>query len=103
MNPPPAEARHLVIHGRVQGVGFRQSMQREATRLGLTGWVRNCRNGTVEAVMIGSAEAVAALLVWARHGPPLAQVEQLTVALPAAHELSALVNTSSFVQRGDHG
>ncbi len=49
--------RHLLIHGRVQGVGFRESMRIEAARLGVTGWVRNRRDGTVEAVVDGHDES----------------------------------------------
>jgi len=67
-------AKHLLISGGVQGVGFRYSMAEEAERLGATGWVRNRRDGTVEAVVDGPADAVEALLAWARRGPPSARV-----------------------------
>jgi acylphosphatase len=73
-------AKHLIIHGRVQGVGFRESMRWEADRLGVTGWVRNRRDGTVEAVVAGNADAVAAIVHWARRGPPAAQVTRLVVS-----------------------
>jgi acylphosphatase len=62
-------AKHLRISGRVQGVGFRYSMLEEAERLGATGWVRNRRDGTVEAVVDGTQDAVDAILAWARRGP----------------------------------
>ena len=67
--------RHLRIVGRVQGVGFRESMRQQAERLGITGWVRNCMDGTVEAVVSGDEAAVSAMLDWCRRGPPLARVE----------------------------
>lgn len=70
-------ALHLRIHGRVQGVGFREAMRNEAQRLGIQGWVRNCTDGTVEAVMVGGHGAVAAMLDWCRKGPPLARVEKI--------------------------
>lgn len=73
-------ARHLAIAGRVQGVGFRYSMQREAGRLGVRGWVRNRRDGSVEAWIQGSEESVAALTEWARRGPAGARVTDLRVA-----------------------
>ena len=73
-------ARHLQITGRVQGVGFRYSMQHEAARLGVNGWVRNPRDGSVEALVQGNAEAIAAITDWARRGPPGAQVASLTVS-----------------------
>jgi acylphosphatase len=73
-------ARHLQISGHVQGVGFRYSMQREAARLGLTGWVRNRRDGSVEALAQGNDAAVAALTAWARHGPAGAHVAEVRVA-----------------------
>lgn len=73
-------ARLLHITGRVQGVGFRYSMQQEAARLGVNGWVRNRRDGNVEALLQGSDEAVAALVEWARRGPPGAHVTSLNVS-----------------------
>lgn len=71
--------RHLSISGRVQGVGFRLYMQRKARELGLTGWVRNRRDGGVEAMVQGSPEAVDAMIAWARRGPPSAVVTECRV------------------------
>ena len=71
--------KHLLITGRVQGVGFRFYMQRKARELGLTGWVRNCRDGSVEAVVQGSSGAVEAMIAWARRGPPSAVVAEVRV------------------------
>ena len=70
---------HLVIHGRVQGVFFRQSMQYEAQNLAICGWVRNRGNGTVEAVVHGDPGAVDAIVSWAQRGPQLAQVERVDI------------------------
>lgn len=75
------ETRHLLISGRVQGVGFRAAMAQEARRLGVTGWVRNLADGRVEAMIEGDPERLAAMLEWARHGPPLAFVERVEVEL----------------------
>jgi len=75
------ERRRLVIHGRVQGVGFRASLAWEAQAQGVTGWVRNRRDGTVEAMVCGSDEAVAAMIAWARRGPPGARVDRVEVEL----------------------
>jgi len=65
---------HAVITGRVQGVWFRAETKRTADSHGITGWVRNKRDGSVEAVFEGSADAVDATLSWCRQGPPLAKV-----------------------------
>lgn len=67
----------LVIHGRVQGVFFRDSMRRKALELGVRGWVRNRDDGSVEAVVQGSISAVAAIVQWAHQGPAHARVERV--------------------------
>ncbi|KPV40275.1 acylphosphatase [Thiohalorhabdus denitrificans] len=70
--------RHYTIHGRVQGVFFRDSTRRKARELGLGGWVRNLPDGSVEAVAAGDPEAVRALEDWFRQGgPPAAHVERV--------------------------
>ena len=72
--------KQLRVEGRVQGVGFRQFMLRTARELGITGWVRNRRDGSVEAVIAGTSEAVHTMLERARHGPPQAMVSDLVIA-----------------------
>lgn len=69
----------LLIHGRVQGVWYRDSMRREAEHLGVSGWVRNRSDGTVEAMVQGEAGAVEALMRWAHRGPQFAEVERVDV------------------------
>jgi len=70
---------HLVIHGRVQGVFFRDSMRREAQLLAVTGWVRNTADGTVEAMVQGEKPALDRIVQWAYHGPAHAQVSKVEV------------------------
>jgi len=72
--------RHLRIRGRVQGVWFRGSMLERARELGVTGWVRNRRDGTVEAVVQGEAQAVDAMIEWAKFGPEAAIVQRVEVS-----------------------
>ena len=68
------------LHGRVQGVYYRESMCHKAAELGVTGWVRNRRDGTVEAMVQGNEEAVARMLAWAQRGPEMANVTEMLVA-----------------------
>ena len=72
-------ARRLVIAGRVQGVGFRYAFADEARMRGLGGWVRNRRDGRVEALVSGAAAEVEALIAWARVGPPAARVSSVEI------------------------
>ena len=67
----------LVIHGRVQGVFYRESLRQQALRLKITGWARNRTDGTVEAIIHGSTDSVSKLLEWAYRGPPLAKVTHI--------------------------
>ena len=67
------------IEGVVQGVGFRYYTQAEAHRLGISGWVRNCSDGSVEAVIFGDDQQLDAMLAWLKHGPPSASVTQTQI------------------------
>lgn len=69
--------RHVLVHGRVQGVGYRAWTERAALSRGLQGWVRNRRDGSVEAVFVGSEDAVSVMVDACRHGPLGALVETL--------------------------
>jgi len=80
-------ARRVSVHGRVQGVFFRDTMLREAERRGVTGWVRNADDGTVEAHLEGPTDAVQALVDFCREGPQGASVQRVEVhdAAPEGH------------------
>ena len=69
--------RHLRVHGRVQGVWYRGWTVDQATALGLDGWVRNRRDGTVEILVSGPETAIEALVERCRKGPPAARVERV--------------------------
>ena len=71
--------RHVVVRGRVQGVGYRFFVEEEALRLDLEGWVRNRRDGTVEAVFCADDATVGAMLEACRRGPSAARVEAIDV------------------------
>jgi acylphosphatase len=75
-----AITRHLIFRGRVQGVGFRHFVSRAAQELHVTGWVRNRSDGSVEAMISGSSEAVHTLIERARRGPPHAMVDDCRVS-----------------------
>ncbi|MDQ6999659.1 MAG: acylphosphatase [Mariprofundus sp.] len=68
---------YVSIQGRVQGVGFRYYTQIEARKLGISGWVRNQPDGSVEACICGEAGALAAMQAWLKHGPGFAHVEHI--------------------------
>jgi len=74
-----SRAAHLVIRGRVQGVGYRDWTMRKARDLGLSGWVRNRLDGSVEAVISGTDTLVAGMISECQHGPPGARVEAVDV------------------------
>jgi acylphosphatase len=79
---------HVVVRGRVQGVGYRAFVEDEAWRLGIAGWVRNRRDGTVEALFAGEAETVDAMIAACRRGPLGARVEALYQRAGEAAELA---------------
>ena len=72
-------ARRVVVHGRVQGVFFRDTCRREAAHHGVTGWVRNEPDGTVGALFEGPRDAVEAMIAWCHDGPPRAHVDRVEV------------------------
>jgi acylphosphatase len=76
---PVATRVHLVIGGLVQGVGFRAAAQREASRLGLVGWVRNRPDGRVEALAEGPEPAIDQMIAWCHRGPTGARVRDVEV------------------------
>ncbi len=73
-------ARRVLVSGRVQAVGFRYSCIEEARRIGVGGWVRNLRDGRVEAHVEGDEDKVDALIAWLHEGPPSARVESVEVS-----------------------
>ena len=94
--PEPRRCVHVIIRGHVQGVWYRASGAREASRVALTGWIRNCDNGLVEALVCGPESAVAGWLVWCRKGPIHAQVAGVDVT-----EIAVPEGLASFLVRGN--
>ena len=78
MPDPHLETLLVTVRGKVQGVGYRFSTVRRAHMLGVTGWVQNLENGTVEALVQGTPDQVDQMLEWMRRGPPAAAVTELT-------------------------
>jgi len=74
----------LRISGRVQGVWFRQSTRQTAEKFGVNGWVRNCADGSVEAILEGKRDSVQSVIDWCRQGPELARVDELQIEWLAA-------------------
>lgn len=97
--PATSQSLHLRVHGHVQGVGYRWSLVREAERLGLRGWVRNRRDGSVEALAAGPGPALQRLVAWARHGPPAARVSRVDVQPADAAQAEEARAVGGFEQR----
>jgi acylphosphatase len=82
--PDDFECRLLRVEGQVQGVGYREACVQRAQALSLTGYVRNRRDGSVDVMLQGPADAVARMQAWLHEGPPLARVDHVThIDLPA--------------------
>ena len=84
---------HLLIRGRVQGVAYRAWTVQEARRRGLSGWVRNLRDGSVEAVVQGPEHEVEMMIIACRRGPPMAHVTDI-----AREPFAGKLETTGFVQ-----
>ena len=87
--------RHFRIRGQVQGVGFRYSTRQEAQRLGLSGWVRNCPDYTVEVTATGKNDLLDAFEQWLHLGPPGARVQQVETSLLADADVQELALRSA--------
>jgi acylphosphatase len=96
--PGQSVIRHVVIHGRVQGVGYRAWTEYTALDRGLDGWVRNRRDGTVEAIFVGPADAVADMIEACRRGPPSARVDAIDARDATAAELASRRHGEGFSQ-----
>lgn len=87
---------HLVVHGRVQGVGYRAFVEREAKLRDLQGWVRNCRDGTVEVVLGGEPALIEDMIANCRRGPLGARVDAIDRAAGSAASLKERVPGQAF-------
>lgn len=88
------ETKRLIVHGRVQGVGYRYGMLAVAKHVQISGWVRNRSDGTVEAIVQGTTEAIEKILDWARRGPSGAAVSRVEI-----HEDTEQQIYEGFIQR----
>ncbi len=79
MPDPAPRTVHIRVEGRVQGVGYRAFVERNAAQLDLRGWVRNRTNGSVEAVLQGPSSAVDEMLAHCRRGPPASRVDRVEI------------------------
>jgi len=70
---------HVIISGKVQGVWFRANTKQKAEQYGITGWIKNTKEGNVEAVFEGENKHIKELIEWCQRGPPLAEVEDVIV------------------------
>ena len=89
------QAKHIIVHGRVQGVGFRYFVQKTGSRLGLEGDVRNCPDSTVEIQVVGSAKKIEEFIKLIEKGPTFARVERLEI-----HDIQAMGSYGSFLIEG---
>jgi acylphosphatase len=89
LNKAPRVVRHITVRGRVQGVGYRAFVEHEALKRGIEGWVRNRRDGSIEAVLAGDANKVAAMIEACRQGPMGARVDALDQRQGTEDELAA--------------
>lgn len=85
----PTIRTHVIVNGVVQGVFFRDTCRRTASRLGVAGWVRNRHDGAVEAVFEGADDQVRAMVDWCRSGPPMARVEHLEAHIETPEGLAS--------------
>lgn len=70
---------HITINGKVQGIWFRANTKQKAEQLGITGWVKNIPNGSVEAIFEGEENCIKEMIDWCQHGPPQAKVENIEI------------------------
>jgi acylphosphatase len=96
MSETPHIVVHIVAHGRVQGVGYRAFVAREAARHCLEGWVRNCRDGTVEALFKGEPEVIDDMIAACRRGPFGARVDAVDQRVGSDSDLRARVPGEEF-------
>jgi acylphosphatase len=95
VNQPATHARRFLVRGRVQGVGFRWFVEREAFLLQIAGWVRNNSDGTVEILAQGTRDQLAGLHSRLREGPRAARIDEVEVS-----EAEAVAGLTSFQIRG---